>query len=101
VPARGCLRFSSTHRAAIVTANAPRRAASAADVDAIIDVNVKGIIHVCRRFVLVMVAKRRGIVVNLGSGLGHRGTRVLAVPQWDASEDAGAKKRLVTITHLS
>jgi NAD(P)-dependent dehydrogenase (short-subunit alcohol dehydrogenase family) len=53
--------------------NRPQRlwTISAAEFDNVIDVNVKGVANVLRHFVPAMVARRRGVIVNLSSGWGR------------------------------
>ncbi len=59
------------NNAAIVTPLAPLWKISAGDFDALVDVNIKGVANVIRAFVPAMVARRRGVVVNLSSGWGR------------------------------
>jgi NAD(P)-dependent dehydrogenase (short-subunit alcohol dehydrogenase family) len=51
----------------------------AAEFDAVIDVNIKGVAKVIRHFVPAKVARRRGVIVNFSSGWG-RGTDPEAAP---------------------
>lgn len=44
---------------------------SATEFDQVIDINVKGVANVIRHFVPAMVARRRGVIVNLSSGWGR------------------------------
>ncbi len=44
----------------------------------VIDVNVKGVVHVIRHFLPAMVARRRGIVVNFSSYWGRSGSAEVA-----------------------
>jgi NAD(P)-dependent dehydrogenase (short-subunit alcohol dehydrogenase family) len=50
---------------------APLWEVPADDFDAVIDVNVKGMANVIRAFVPAMVARKRGVIVNLSSGWGR------------------------------
>ena len=59
------------NNAAIVTPLAPLWKIAARDFDALVDVNIKGVANVIRAFVPAMVARRRGVVVNLSSGWGR------------------------------
>ena len=45
--------------------------ATAASVDAMIDVNLRAVLHLCRLLVPGMVARDRGHIVNIGSIAGH------------------------------
>jgi NAD(P)-dependent dehydrogenase (short-subunit alcohol dehydrogenase family) len=42
-----------------------------AEFDAVIDVNVKGVVNVIRHFVPAMVAQGAGVIINLSSGWGR------------------------------
>jgi NAD(P)-dependent dehydrogenase (short-subunit alcohol dehydrogenase family) len=59
------------NNAALMNAPAPLWEVPASDFDAVIDVNVKGVANVIRAFVPAMVAKKRGVIVNLSSGWGR------------------------------
>jgi NAD(P)-dependent dehydrogenase (short-subunit alcohol dehydrogenase family) len=59
------------NNAALMNALAPLWEVPAADFDAVIDVNVKGVANIIRAFVPAMVAKKRGVIVNLSSGWGR------------------------------
>ena len=59
------------NNAALINRNAPVWEVPAADFDAVVDVNVKGVANVIRHFVPAMVSRRRGIIVNLSSGWGR------------------------------
>jgi NAD(P)-dependent dehydrogenase (short-subunit alcohol dehydrogenase family) len=59
------------NNAAVINANAPLWKVSAADFDRVIDVNIKGVANVLRHFLPAMVARGRGVVVNLSSGWGR------------------------------
>jgi NAD(P)-dependent dehydrogenase (short-subunit alcohol dehydrogenase family) len=43
----------------------------AAQFDAVIDTNVKGVANVLRHFVPALIARKRGVIVNLSSGWGR------------------------------
>lgn len=59
------------NNAALMNAPAPLWEVPAAEFDAIIDVNVKGIANVIRAFVPAMVVRQSGVIVNLSSGWGR------------------------------
>lgn len=59
------------NNAALMNNPAPLWKVPAAEFDAIMDVNVKGIANVIRAFVPAMVAVRSGVIVNLSSGWGR------------------------------
>lgn len=59
------------NNAAIINRNAPLWQVPAAEFDACVDVNIKGAANVIRHFVPAMVARRRGVIVNLSSGWGR------------------------------
>lgn len=59
------------NNAALMNTPAPLWEISAAEFDAVIDVNVKGVANVIRAFVPAMVARRQGVIVNLSSGWGR------------------------------
>jgi NAD(P)-dependent dehydrogenase (short-subunit alcohol dehydrogenase family) len=59
------------NNAALMNAPAPLWEVPADDFDSVIDVNVKGIANVIRAFVPAMVARKRGVIVNLSSGWGR------------------------------
>ncbi len=59
------------NNAAVITDPAPLWETPAAAFSEIVDVNIKGIANVIRHFVPAMVAKRRGVIVNLSSGWGR------------------------------
>lgn len=59
------------NNAALVNRNAPLWELSAAEFDAVVDVNVKGTANVIRHFVPPMVARGKGIIVNFSSGWGR------------------------------
>jgi NAD(P)-dependent dehydrogenase (short-subunit alcohol dehydrogenase family) len=59
------------NNAAVMTDPAPLWQVPADRFDALIDVNVKGVANVIRAFVPAMVARGRGVIVNLSSGWGR------------------------------
>ena len=59
------------NNAAIINPNRPLWEMSAADIDAIVDVNIKGTIAMMRHFLPAMLAKGGGVVVNFSSGWGR------------------------------
>lgn len=61
------------NNAALINRNAPLWQVPAAEFDALVDVNIKGVANVIRHFVPAMVARGKGVIVNFSSGWG-RGT---------------------------
>jgi NAD(P)-dependent dehydrogenase (short-subunit alcohol dehydrogenase family) len=59
------------NNAALMNDPAPLWEVPAEQFDALIDVNVKGVANVIRAFVPAMVARGRGVIVNLSSGWGR------------------------------
>jgi NAD(P)-dependent dehydrogenase (short-subunit alcohol dehydrogenase family) len=59
------------NNAALMNDPAPLWEVPAAEFDALIDVNVKGVANVIRAFVPAMVARQSGVIVNLSSGWGR------------------------------
>ncbi|MBN9521312.1 SDR family oxidoreductase [bacterium] len=59
------------NNAAVMNTPAPLWDVPAAEFDAVIDVNVKGVANVLRAFVPAMAARKTGVVVNLSSGWGR------------------------------
>lgn len=59
------------NNAALINRNAPLWELSAAEFDAVIDVNIKGVANVLRHFLSAMVARKQGVVVNFSSGWGR------------------------------
>ena len=59
------------NNAAIINANAPLWLVPAAEFDAVVDVNVKGVANVIRHFVPAMVERGTGVIVNFSSGWGR------------------------------
>ncbi len=61
------------NNAAVINRNAPLWQVPAAEFDALVDINIKGVANVIRHVLPAMVARRKGVVVNFSSGWG-RGT---------------------------
>ncbi|MFO0851758.1 MAG: SDR family oxidoreductase [Gemmataceae bacterium] len=59
------------NNAAVIHTPAPLWKVPAAEFDAVIDVDVKGVANVIRAFVPAMVAAKKGVIVNLSSGWGR------------------------------
>jgi NAD(P)-dependent dehydrogenase (short-subunit alcohol dehydrogenase family) len=59
------------NNAALINRNAPLWEVPALEFDAVIDVNIKGVVNVLRAFLPAMIERRRGIVVNFSSGWGR------------------------------
>lgn len=59
------------NNAGVMNTPAPLWEVPAAEFDAVIDVNVKGVANVLRGFVPAMAARKSGVVVNLSSGWGR------------------------------
>ena len=59
------------NNAAAINRNAPLWEISAAEFDAVIDVNVKGVANVIRHFAPAMIGRGQGVIVNLSSGWGR------------------------------
>ncbi len=59
------------NNAAVTAANGAFWDVPAKDFDEVIDVNIKGLANVTRAFLPTMIAKRRGVVVNISSGWGR------------------------------
>ena len=59
------------NNAALINRNAPLWEISAAEISAIVDVNLKGTVNVIRHFAPPMIARRRGVIVNFSSGWGR------------------------------
>jgi NAD(P)-dependent dehydrogenase (short-subunit alcohol dehydrogenase family) len=59
------------NNAALMNAPAPLWQVPAAEFDALVDVNIKGVANVIRQFVPAMVSRNAGVVVNLSSGWGR------------------------------
>lgn len=59
------------NNAAVMNPVAPLWEISSEDFDRVIDVNLKGVANVIRHFVPAMVARGKGVIVNLSSGWGR------------------------------
>jgi NAD(P)-dependent dehydrogenase (short-subunit alcohol dehydrogenase family) len=59
------------NNAALFNRRAPLWEISVEELDRIVDVNVKGTVHVLRAFLPAMIDRGRGVVVNFSSGWGH------------------------------
>lgn len=59
------------NNAALMNTPAPLWEVPAAEFDPLVDVNIKGVANVIRHVVPAMVARGRGVVVNLSSGWGR------------------------------
>jgi NAD(P)-dependent dehydrogenase (short-subunit alcohol dehydrogenase family) len=59
------------NNAALMNTPAPLWQVPAAEFDAVVDVNVKGVANVIRAFAPAMVARKAGVIVNLSSGWGR------------------------------
>ncbi len=59
------------NNAAVINRNAKLWQVPAEEFDLVIDVNIKGVVNVIRHFVPAMVARRRGVIVNISSGWGR------------------------------
>ena len=67
------------NNAALINEPAPLWEVPAAEFDALVDVNVKGVASVIRHFTPAMISAGRGVIVNLSSGWG-RGTSPWVAP---------------------
>ncbi len=59
------------NNAAVINQPAPLWQVPAAEFDALIDINIKGVTNVLRAFLPAMVARQSGVIVNLSSGWGR------------------------------
>lgn len=59
------------NNAAVMNPVRPLWQISSAEFDRVIDVNIKGVANMIRAFAPSMVARRRGVIVNLSSGWGR------------------------------
>jgi NAD(P)-dependent dehydrogenase (short-subunit alcohol dehydrogenase family) len=59
------------NNAALMNTPAPLWKIPAREFDAMMDVNIKGVANVIRHFVPAMVARKKGLIVNLSSGWGR------------------------------
>jgi NAD(P)-dependent dehydrogenase (short-subunit alcohol dehydrogenase family) len=66
------------NNAATINRNAPLWEVPAEEFDAVIDVNIKGVANVLRTFVPAMVARGRGVIVNVSSYWGRSSAREVA-----------------------
>ena len=66
------------NNAGVINANAPLWQVSEEDFSRVIDVNVKGVVNVIRRFVPAMIARGEGVVVNFSSGWGRSASSEVA-----------------------
>ncbi|KAF0103315.1 MAG: short-chain alcohol dehydrogenase [bacterium] len=59
------------NNAAVIHRNAPLWQVPAAEFDALVDINIKGVANVIRHFAPAMVARGTGVLVNFSSGWGR------------------------------
>jgi NAD(P)-dependent dehydrogenase (short-subunit alcohol dehydrogenase family) len=59
------------NNAAIINRNAPLWKVPAEEFSRVIDVNIKGVVHVLQNFLPAMIAAGRGVIVNFSSGWGR------------------------------
>jgi NAD(P)-dependent dehydrogenase (short-subunit alcohol dehydrogenase family) len=59
------------NNAALINRNQRLWEVSAEEFSQVVDVNIKGVVNVIRHFLPSMVAKKRGVIVNLSSGWGR------------------------------
>ncbi|MCX7898194.1 MAG: SDR family oxidoreductase [Rhodocyclaceae bacterium] len=59
------------NNAAIINPMKPLWEISAAEFDALIDINLKGVANVIRHFVPAMIQRKQGVIVNMSSGWGR------------------------------
>ena len=59
------------NNAAIINTNANLVDVPAAEFDAVIDINIKGVANVTRHFAPAMIERNHGVIVNLSSGWGR------------------------------
>jgi len=59
------------NNAAVINRNAPLWEVPACELADCVDVNVKGVANVIRRFVPAMIERRQGVIVNFSSGWGR------------------------------
>ena len=59
------------NNAAVINRNAPLWEIPAAQCDAVIDVNIKGVINVIRHFAPAMIERGEGVIANFSSGWGR------------------------------
>lgn len=59
------------NNAAVINRNAPLWDVPVREFNAVIDINIKGVVNVIRHFVPEMVKRKRGVIVNFSSGWGR------------------------------
>lgn len=59
------------NNAALINRNAPLWEVPAEEFSKLMDVNIKGVHHVIRTFLPVMIERGSGVVINISSGWGH------------------------------
>lgn len=59
------------NNAGVINKNARLWDVTAEEFDQIVDINIKGVVNVLRRFLPAMTARRHGVVVNISSGWGR------------------------------
>lgn len=59
------------NNAGVINSSAPLWQVPAAEIDDVIDVNVRGVISVLRHFLPAMIERGRGVIVNTSSGWGR------------------------------
>jgi NAD(P)-dependent dehydrogenase (short-subunit alcohol dehydrogenase family) len=59
------------NNAALINRNAPLWEVPAREFSEVIDVNIKGVANLIRHFVLAMIKRRSGVIVNFSSGWGR------------------------------
>ncbi|MFQ3671759.1 MAG: SDR family oxidoreductase, partial [Verrucomicrobiia bacterium] len=67
------------NNAAVIHRSAPLWELTAEEVDAVVDINLKGIVHVVRAFVPRLIAVGAGVMVNFSSGWGRSTSPEVAV----------------------
>ncbi len=85
--ARWAARITATHgspdflvnNAATIASNAPLWLVPAAEITAVLDVNVRGTVNIIRHFLPAMIAAKRGVVVNFSSGWGRSTSPEVAI----------------------
>ena len=66
------------NNAALMNRPSPLWKQSAAEIAAVVDVNIVGMVNCIRHFVPAMVERRRGVIVNLSSGWGRSASAEVA-----------------------
>lgn len=59
------------NNAAVIARVAPLWELGASEADAVVDVNIRGVVHVLRHFLPAMVRRGEGIIANISSGWGR------------------------------